>query len=100
MATTTGKSVLGLQRIGSFSTTTEGWELRFASQPPQDRLTRLGTGLHCRFVSNNRFPVIKVYKIFGGGIAPATLAITQQASTELWVRWFVPNIVWTFERPD
>jgi hypothetical protein len=100
MATTTGTSVLGLQRIGSFSTTTEGWQLRFASNPQQDRLKRLGTGLHVRFISNNRFPVIKVYKIFGGGIAPDTLAITQQASTELWVRWLVPGVVWLFERPD
>jgi hypothetical protein len=100
MATTTGTSVLGLQRIGSFSTNTAGWQLRFASNPQQDRLKRLGTGIHCRLVSNNRFPVIEVYKIFGGGLAPATLAITQQSSTELWVRWFVPGVVWSFERPD
>jgi hypothetical protein len=100
MATISGTSVLGLQRIGSFSTTTEGWELRFSVNPQQDRLKRLGTALHCRFASNDRFPVIKVYKVFGSGLAPPTLAITEQFNTELWVRWFVPGVVWFFERPD
>jgi hypothetical protein len=100
MAVTSGTSVLGLQRLGSFSTATEGWQLRFASNPQQDRLKRLGIALHVRPVVNDRFPVVAVYKVFGGGLAPPTLEITQQASTELWVRWFVPGVVWLFERPD
>jgi len=100
MPTSTGTSVLGLQNLGNFSATTAGWQLRFASNPQQNRLLRLGTALHCRAVVNSRFPVIVVYKVFGGGLSPPTIEIPQSSSTQLWVRWFVPGVVWLFERPD
>lgn len=100
MATTTGTSVLGLQNLGNFSGTTAGWQLRFASNPQQNRLSRLGTALHCRAVVNDRFPVVAVYKLFGGGLSPPTIEVLQSSSTQLWVRWFVPGVVWLFERPD
>lgn len=85
--------------MGGFSANTAGWQLRFASSPPQDRLLRLGTALHCRNISNFRLPVVIVYKVFGAGIAPPTLDVPLQEDTELWVRWFVPGVVWFFERP-
>lgn len=99
MTTTNGTSVLGLQLIGGFSTTTSGWQLRFASAPQQNRRLRLGTALHCRRQSTSRFPVVAVYKLFGGGLSPDTLVIPNSSGTELWVDWFYPGVVWAFERP-
>lgn len=100
MATTNGTSVIGFQLLGDFSTTTAGWQLRFASVPPQNRLARLGTALHVRAIANNRFPVIQVFKLYGGGIAPVTPVIPSSSSTQLWVNWFRAGVVWAFERPD
>lgn len=100
MATTQGTSALELQLLGNFSTTIAGWQLRLASNPQQNRLLRLGTALHVRAITNNRFPVISVYKLFGSGIAPPTENIILSENTQLWVRWFVPGVVWFFERPD
>ena len=100
MAISTGTSVLGLQLLGNFSTSAAGWQLRFASSPQQDRLRRLGTALHTRTVSSGRFPVVEVYKVFGGGLAPVTIVIPNSSQTQLWVRWFVADVVWAFDRPD
>ena len=100
MATATGTSVIGLQLLGTFRANTAGWQLRYLSTSPQDRLRRLGTALHTRTASVNRFPVIEVYKLFGGGLAPVTLVIPDGASTQLWVNWFVAGVPWIFERPD
>jgi len=100
MASTTGTSVLGLQLLGSFGSTATEWQLRLSSSPQQDRLRRLGTALHTRTVSNGRFPVIEVYKVFGGGLAPVTIVIPTSSATQLWVNWFIAGIGWIFERPD
>lgn len=100
MATTTGNSIIGLQRLGGFEATIEGWEVRFASAQQLDRLERVGTLLHVREISNSRYPVIRVDKLFGGGVTPPSYAILDPSTTAIWVNWFIPGLTWFFTRPD
>lgn len=100
MPTTSGTSVVGLQRLGSFPSSGVGWELRFASIPAQDRLNRVGTALHCVPISDGRFPVFVAYKLYAAGIRPELLNIPSYIGTEVWVRWFKAGLLWRFQRPD
>lgn len=100
MAVTTGLSVQGLQRLDRFFGSGVGWQIRFASVQNLNRLERQGTALICVPASNNRFPVVAVYKLYGGGLAPETLNVPTYAPFEVWVNWFYANRSWVFDRPD
>lgn len=100
MPTSTGTSVRGLQFLGTFPASGVGWELRFASNPPQDRLNRVGTVLHTVPITNNRDPVIAVYKLYGSGVRPPLVDIPTYVGTAIWVNWFEAGLVWFFQRAD
>jgi len=98
MTTSTGTSIVGLQRLGAFNANGDAWQLQIAAVPVQSRLMRLGTVLHCRAIANSRFPVVKVHKLFGHGLAPGSVDLTTHTGTEIWVNWFYAGINWTFIR--
>lgn len=100
MPTTTGTSILGLQRLGSFPSTGVDWELRFASVPAQNRLNRVGTALLCVPITNDRFPVIQAIKLYASGIRPPLINELSYTGKEVWVRWFDVGLIWFFQRPD
>lgn len=100
MAQSSGTSIVGLQRLGSFASTGTGWEVRFASTPDLGRVTRVGTLLHCVPISNSRFPVIRAHKLFTAGVRPPLESIPTYAGTEIWVQWFQGGLDWFFSRPD
>jgi len=100
MAQTNGNSVIGLQRLGAFAGSGLAWQVRFLSTPPQDRLDRVGTVIHCLPIVNNRFPVIQVYKLYGSGIVPPLENIPTYVGTEVWVNWFQSGLGWIYDRAD
>jgi len=94
-----GTSSLGLQLCEtSVPPQTGRFTVDYRNVPIPPRLSRLGTVLVCQAIGSpvNR-RVIRVYKLYGGGMAAAADPLVVQTGivTEIWVNWFLGGILWT-----